>query len=102
MTGARLSPASVLAWLASLSVDTTAAAVLDAAGARLAGDEALARRAAALLAAAAPDGDRDVRDGDLLVARRSRHAVAATLRPGALMRVARLDLAAAADALEGT
>ena len=47
-TRAALTPAGALGWLASLSIDVRAAAVLDAEGAVLAGDRALAgsRRAA--------------------------------------------------------
>jgi hypothetical protein len=95
---APLSPAAALGWLGSLSIDVRAAVVLDAAGAVLAGDRELGRRAGAALAAApgAPGVDR----GDLLAVRSARHAVAASLGPHALRRVARADLAAAAEALE--
>ena len=99
MTSPALSPTGALAWLASLSVDLRGTAVLDAAGAVLAGDAGVGRRAAAALAAR-PEAE-EVRDDDLLVVRRSAHAVAAALGPRSLVRVARLDLAAAADALDG-
>jgi hypothetical protein len=99
MTSAKLSPAAALHWLASLSVDLRGAAVLDAGGAMAAGDPELARRAAAALAA--HPGAGEIRDGDLLVVRGGGHAVAAALGPRALVRVARLDLAAAAAALGG-
>jgi hypothetical protein len=97
MSAAALSPAGALAWLRSLSIDVRAAAVLDASGAVLAGDPALGDRAAAALAAA-PDAA-EVREGDLLAVRAGRHAVAAALGPLALVRLARSDLAAAAEAL---
>jgi hypothetical protein len=99
MTRAVLSPAAAPAWLGSLSIDLRAVAVLDAAGAVLAGDAALGRRAAAVLAAAPGAGE--VEQGDLLAVRSARHAVAAALGPHALRRVARADLAAAAEALDG-
>jgi hypothetical protein len=98
VTGARLSPAGALAWLASLSTDMRAAAVLDADGALLAGDADLGRSAAAALAASPGAGE--ARDGELLVVRGAGGgAVAAALGPRALVRVARLDLATAAEAL---
>jgi hypothetical protein len=111
VSGAALSPAGALAWLASLSVDLRATAVIGADGACLAGDEALARRAAALLAPRpsgtagaggtvdAP-GPVEVRDGDVLAVRSDRHGVAAALGPRALERLARADLLAALEALD--
>jgi hypothetical protein len=99
MTTAALTPAAALAWLGSLSIDVRAAAVLDSGGAVLAGDAALGARAAAALAAASSAGE--LSDGDLLVVRSRQHAVAATLGPHALRRVARSDLRAAAQALDG-
>jgi hypothetical protein len=103
-----LSPAGALGWLSSLSIDLRASAVLDAGGARLAGDADVARRAAALLEAtpAAPgEAARaravEARDGDLLAVRSERHAVAAALGPRALERLARADLRAALAALDG-
>jgi hypothetical protein len=99
MTSAALSPAAALAWVASLSVDLRGAAVLDGGGALLAGDAEVAQRAAAALAAR-PDDD-EVGDGDLIAVRGAGHAVAAALGPRALARVARLDLAVAAEALGG-
>jgi hypothetical protein len=100
VTGARLSPVGALAWLASLSTDMRAAAVLDADGGLLAGDADLGRSAAAALAASPGAGE--ARDGDLLVVRGAGGAVAAALGPRALVRVARLDLATAAEALRPT
>jgi hypothetical protein len=99
MTTGALTPAAALAWLGSLSIDMRAAAVLDSDGAVLAGDAALGARAAAALAAAPGAGALD--DGDLLVVRSGRHALAATLGPHALRRLARSDLRAAAQALDG-
>jgi hypothetical protein len=100
MTTPALAPATALAWLGSLSIDVRAAVVLDAGGAVLAGDAALGVRAAAALAGAAP-GAGEISDGDLLVVRSARHAVAATLGPHALRRLARSDLRAAAQELDG-
>jgi hypothetical protein len=98
-----LSPDGALAWLASLSIDLRATAVLDVSGAVVAGDPALGERAAAALVATAPGGaPGEAREGDVLAIRGGRFAVAAALGPLALARVARCDLAAAAAALEGT
>jgi hypothetical protein len=98
VSGAGLSPEGALHWLASLSIDLRATAVLDASGAVLAGDPDLAARAAAALA----EGAAEVHDGDLLAVRAGRHAVAAALGPHALVRVARFDLTAAAEAIGAT
>jgi hypothetical protein len=95
-----LSPAGALAWLASLSVDVRASAVLGADGACLAGDAPLARRAAAALGTGR-GRLAEVRDGDLLAVRGERHAIAAVLGPHALERLARADLRAALTALDG-
>ena len=84
-TRSALTPAGALGWLASLSVDLRAAAVLDAAGAVLAGDGALAR------AGDAPD---------LIVARSERHAIVVRTGPRALERLLRADLWAALAGLE--
>jgi hypothetical protein len=99
VSAAALSPEGALRWLGSLSIDLRATLVLDASGAVLAGDPGLGARAAAALAG---DGDRTVRDGDMLVVRAGGRAVAAVLGPHALERVARCDLAAAAAAVTGT
>jgi hypothetical protein len=108
VSGRAVAPAGALAWLASLSVDLRAMAVLDAGGACLAGDADLARRAAALVAAGAPGPAAgapgsvvEARDGDLLTVRSDRHAVAAALGPRALERLVRADLRAALAALDG-
>jgi hypothetical protein len=100
VSGAALSPAGALAWLASLSVDLRATAVLDAAGGCLAGDAELGRRAAACLEAAGA-GAKEARDADLIAVRSDRHVVAAALGPKALERVTRADLWAALAALDG-
>jgi hypothetical protein len=98
-----LSPAGALAWLASLSIDLVATAVLDARGRVLAGDEALGARAAAALAgAAAGAGAAEAHEGDLLAVRAGGFAVAAALGPHALTRLVRCDLTSAAAALRGT
>jgi hypothetical protein len=109
VSAAALSPAGALAWLGSLSIDLRATVVLDASGAVLAGDAALGARAAAALRAADATTPRpgdaatsEVRDGDLMAVRADGHAVAAALGGLALERVARHDLAAAAQALGGT
>jgi hypothetical protein len=103
MTAARLLPDGALRWLSSLSIDLRATAVLDASGALLAGDAPLGERAVRALAAApAGTAPREVRDGDLLAVRAGGHTVAAALGPRALVRVARCDLTAAAEALGGT
>jgi hypothetical protein len=80
-----LTPAGALGWLGSLSVDVRAAAVLDAEGAVLAGDPALA-------------GARE--GGDVMVARSERHAIVVRTGPRPLKRLLRADLRAAVEALE--
>jgi hypothetical protein len=103
MSAPGLSPEGALAWLASLSIDLRATAVLDVSGAVVAGDPTLAERAAAALAATVPAAaPGETRDGDLLAVRAGRFAVAAALGPLALGRVARCDVAAAAAALDAT
>ena len=82
---AALTPAGALGWLGSLSVDVRAAAVLDAEGAVLAGDPALA---------AAQEG------GDVMVARSERHSIVVRTGPRPLKRLLRADLRAAVEALE--
>jgi hypothetical protein len=103
-----LTPHAALGWLRSLSIDITAAAVLDADGNVLAGDPALALAAgadagdaapasdAALASDAAPAGDRT----GLLIARSDRHAIVARTGPKALERLTRADLQAALAALD--
>jgi hypothetical protein len=82
---APLTPHAALGWLQSLSIDLPSAAVLDADGAVLAGDPALARRAD---------------EPGLIVARSERFAVVARPGPKALQRLARADVEAALEALE--
>jgi hypothetical protein len=82
---AALTPAGALGWLGSLSVDVRAAAVLDAEGAVLAGDPALA-------------GARE--GGDVMVARSERHSIVVRTGPRPLKRLLRADLRAALEALE--
>jgi hypothetical protein len=83
-TRSALTPAGALGWLASLSIDVRAAAVLDAAGAVLAGDPALAQ-------AEGPD---------VMVARSARHAIVVRTGPRALKRLLQGDLRAALEGLE--
>ena len=84
-TRAALTPSGALGWLASLSIDVRAAAVLDADGAVLAGDRALAR---------VPEG------GDVIVARSEAHAIVVRTGPRPLKRLLRADLRTALDGLE--
>ena len=84
-TRSALTPHAALGWLGSLSVDVRAAAVLDAAGAVLAGDPALA----------------PARDGPgVMVARSEHHAIVVRTGPRVLKRLLRADLRAALEALE--
>jgi hypothetical protein len=84
-TRSALTPAGALGWLATLSIDVRAAAVLDAAGTVLAGDPALA----------------GVGEGpDVMVARSERHAIVVRTGPRALERLLRADLQAALAGLE--
>ena len=84
--GPPLTPKAALGWLRSLSVDIRAAAVVDASGALLAGDPALA---------GAPDGRR------ILVARSEHHAVVVRHGRRALEGLLRADMEAALAGLEG-
>jgi hypothetical protein len=90
-----LTPHAALGWLRSLSIDITAAAVLDANGAVLAGDPALAHMGEARVSDALA-GDRT----GLLIARSDRHAVVVRTGPKALERLTRADLQAALAALD--
>ena len=96
---AAVTPRLALAWLASLSAGVRGTAVLDGAGARLAGDADVAERAAAALAAA-PDAA-EVRSGRVVAARAGDVAVAAEAGPQALEDLLVGDLRAAADLLAG-
>ena len=84
-TRAALSPAGALGWLGSLSVDVRAAAVLDAEGAVLAGDPALAQAA---------------EGADVMVARSERHAIVVRTGPVPVKRLLEADLRAALAGLE--
>jgi hypothetical protein len=84
-TRSALTPAGALGWLATLSIDVRAAAVLDAAGTVLAGDPALA---------GAGEGP------DVMVARSERHAIVVRTGPRPLERLLRADLQAALMGLE--
>jgi len=84
-TRAALTPTGALGWLGSLSIDVRAAAVLDADGAVLAGDPALA---------GVPEGR------DVVVARSERHAIVVRTGPRPLERLLRADLRTALEGLE--
>jgi hypothetical protein len=84
-TRAALTPNGALAWLGSLSIDMRDAAVLDADGAVLAGDPALA---------GVPEG------GGVVVARSERHAIVVRTGPRPLERLLRADLRTALEGLE--
>ena len=84
-TRVALTPGGALGWLESLSIDVRAAAVLDADGAVLAGDPALA---------AAAEG------GDVIVARSEAHTIVVRTGPRALKRLLRADMRTALDGLE--
>jgi hypothetical protein len=85
-TSPLLTPDSALGWLRSLSVDIRQSAVLDASGAVLAGDQALA---------GAP------RARHVLVARSEHHALVVRHGRRALEGLLRADMEAALAALEG-
>lgn len=80
-----LTPEGALGWLGSLSIDVLAAAVLDADGALLAGDPALAGA---------------VPGADVLVARSERHAIVVRTGPRPLTRLLRADLRSALEGLD--
>jgi hypothetical protein len=84
-TRAALTPNGALAWLGSLSIDVRDAAVLDADGAVLAGDPALA---------GVPEGQ------GVVVARSERHAIVVRTGPRPLERLLRADLRTALEGLE--
>ena len=84
-TRAALTPAGALGWLESLSIDVRAAAVLDADGAVLAGDPALA---------GVPEG------GGVVVARSERHAIVVRTGRRPMKRLLEADLRAALAGLE--
>jgi hypothetical protein len=85
-TAQLLTPEAALGWLRSLSVDIREAAVLDASGAVLAGDPALA---------GAPSGRH------VLLARTAHHTMVVRHGRRALEGLLRADMEAAVAALEG-
>jgi hypothetical protein len=85
-TAQLLNPEAALGWLRSLSVDIREAAVLDASGAVMAGDPALA---------GTPRGRH------LLIARSEHHAVVVRHGRRALEGLLRADMEAALGALQG-
>jgi hypothetical protein len=95
-----LTPALAVAYVRELSADVRAVAVLDAAGAVLAGEEAVARAAAPLLAAGA-ELEHVTDRGVVCVARDDRHALVAACGRFALPGVVRSDLRAALGGLRG-
>ena len=95
-----LTPALAVAYVRELSADVRAVAVLDAGGAVLAGDEAVARAAAPLLAAG-PELEHVTDRGVVCVARDDRHALVAACGRFALPGVVRSDLRAALGGLRG-
>jgi hypothetical protein len=97
---ASLTPALALAYLHELSADIRAAIVLDPAGNRLAGPEALADPARALLAEGRRIGALTDRGG-AFGARDDRHGVVAATGPLALPRLVLHDLARVLAALDG-
>ena len=95
-----LSPEHALAYVRELSADVRAVAVLDAAGALLAGDPELARAAAPLLRAGAElEAVRE--HGVVCVACDDHHAIVAACGRFALPGVVRSDLRAALGGLRG-
>jgi hypothetical protein len=84
-TRAALTPDGALGWLGSLSIDVRAATVLDAAGAVLAGDPALARA----------EGGADV-----MMARSEHHAIVVRVGPRALKRLLEADIRVALEGLD--
>lgn len=93
----------VLAYLATLSLDLRAAAVLDATGGILAGDPGAAAATAALVAGAEAGRAHRVPhvDGSLYAARSGTHAVGLVVGPHALEAVVVHDLLATLDDLRG-
>jgi hypothetical protein len=101
--GSPLTPHAALGWLQSLSIDLRELAILDAEGAVLAGDAALARRADAALAQGANAAlalGAEAADKRLIVARSGQHAIVVRPGPKALERLIRADLQAAVEALK--
>jgi hypothetical protein len=96
---ASLTPVLALAYLGELSVDVRAAIVLDAAGAPLAGDAALAPAVREMRASS--EARRPAAGGTLLAARTADGGtIAALAGPLSVLAVLGRDLAAAAEALD--
>ena len=98
-----LTPELAVAYVRELSADVRAVVVLDAAGARLAGPEALAEPARAFLAAAEgrPDAAARTGDGLVLAASTPTHAVVVAAGPLSLVGPSALDARTAVEALSG-
>jgi hypothetical protein len=98
-----LTPALALEYVHELSADVRAAVVLDAAGGLLAGPEALAAPARALLEASgdASELEDGSADGVVCAVRTATHAAVAVCGRFAIGGVVRQDLRAALAALEG-
>ena len=98
-----LTPELALDYVRELSADVRAAVVLDAAGALLAGPDALAEPARALLAAGGGAGELEAASGEGVVCavRSPGHAAVAVCGRFAIGGVVRQDLRAAIAAIEG-
>src|SRR4051812_31732549 len=98
-----LTPELAVAYVRELSADVRAVVVLDAAGERLAGPDALAAPARALVAAAGggPDVAVRVAGGVVLAAVAPSHAVVVAAGPLSLVGPSALDARTAVDALSG-
>ena len=96
-----LTPDLALAYVRELSADIRAVAVLDADGALLAGDEAVAAAAWPLLAAG-EETEAVTASGVVCTARDERHAIVAACGRFALPSVVRGDLRTALAGLRGT
>jgi hypothetical protein len=98
---AALTPELAIAYVRELSADVLAAVVLDGDGTRLAGPEALAAPARALLAAAGDAPDVAVRapSGVVVAARSRAHALVAAAGPLSLLGPSTIDARRAVDAM---
>jgi hypothetical protein len=95
-----LTPELAVAYVRELSADVRAVAVLDAAGAMLAGEEDVAAAAAPLLAAGA-ELEHVTPRGVVCLARDDRHALVAACGRFAIPGLVRADLRAALGGLRG-
>src|SRR4051812_4598955 len=100
---AALTPELAIAYVRELSADVRAAVVLDGDGVRLAGPEALAGPARALLAAAGASSGVAVRapSGVVVAARSATHALVAAAGPLSLLGPSAIDARRAVDAMSG-